>query len=93
MDLKTFLADMDPDERDAFAKRCGTTLGHLQNVKYGTKSCATDLAVNIERESDNQVRRWELRLDWWKHWPELIGAEGAPAVPAEPITAGESSNV
>lgn len=25
--------------------------------------------------------------DWWKHWPELIGTEGAPAVPIEPAKA------
>lgn len=93
MDLKTFLVDMDPDERDAFAKRCGTTLGHLQNVKYGTKSCATDLAVNIERESGSRVRRWELRADWFKHWPELIGRKGAPEVPAESPALGEVGNV
>lgn len=81
MDLKTFLSDMDQDEREQFAKRCGTTLGHLQNVKYGTKSCATDLAVNIERESGNRVRRWDLRPeDWFRHWPELIGRKGAPVV-------------
>lgn len=28
------------------------------------------------------VRRWELRPDdWYRIWPELIGAEGAPSVP------------
>lgn len=82
MELKTFLAAMGSEDRDRFAKRCGTSIGHLQNIKYGMKSCATDLAVNIERESRGEVRRWDLRPDdWWKHWPELIGAEGAPAVP------------
>jgi len=28
------------------------------------------------------IPRWDLRPDdWWKVWPELIGAEGAPDVP------------
>lgn len=83
MDLKTFFSEMDGDERDAFARRCETSRGHLQNVMYRTKACATDLAVHIERESGGLVRRWELRDDWFKHWPELIGADGAPAVPEE----------
>lgn len=39
--------------------------------------------VTIERETHNVVRRWDLRpSDWSLIWPELIGAEGAPAVPA-----------
>lgn len=81
MDLKNYLSPLPPDARDEFAQRCGTTKGHLQNVMYGLKTCATDLAVLIERESGLLVRRWELREDWFRHWPELIGAEGAPAVP------------
>lgn len=81
MDLKTFITPLTKDEREKFAVRCGTTKGHLQNVMYELKTCATDLAVAIERESGYQVLRWELRQnDWWKHWPELIGAKGAPSI-------------
>lgn len=30
------------------------------------------------------IRRWDLRPDdWHRIWPELIGAAGAPPVPAE----------
>jgi DNA-binding transcriptional regulator YdaS (Cro superfamily) len=86
MDLKSFLSPMDAEARDQFAVRCGTTRGHLQNVMYGLKTCATYLAVHIERESGGVVRRWELRPDWDKHWPELIGQDGAPAVPCAPAT-------
>jgi DNA-binding transcriptional regulator YdaS (Cro superfamily) len=71
--LKDFLSAMDGDEREAFARRCGTSRGHLQNVMYGLRTCATDLAVAIERESWKAVRRWDLRADWRNHWPELIG--------------------
>ena len=32
------------------------------------------------------VPRWHLRPDdWHRIWPELIGAEGAPPVPAEEV--------
>jgi DNA-binding transcriptional regulator YdaS (Cro superfamily) len=79
MDLKSFLALKSAAERDEFASRCETSRGHLQNVMYGWRPCATDLAVSIERESEGSVRRWDLRpSDWDKHWPELIGAKGAP---------------
>lgn len=80
MDLKSFLAPMDAEQREQFASRCSTSKGHLQNVMYGVRPCATDLAVSIERESGHAVRRWELRPeDWYRHWPELIGTNGAPA--------------
>lgn len=81
MELKTYLSPLTPEQREEFAKRCESTKGHLQNIMYGMKTCATDLAVHIDRESKGAVRRWELRpLDWHKHWPELIGVEGAPDV-------------
>lgn len=87
MDLKNYLSAMAGPEREAFAKRCDTSRGHLQNVMYGVRECATDLAVLIERQSDGAVRRWDLRpTDWHRHWPELIGAEGAPEI-AEPKAA------
>lgn len=89
MDLKTFLSGMPRPEREAFAKRCESSLGHLHNVMYGLKPCATDLAVAIERESKFAVRRWALRPDWYRHWPELIGLAGAPEAPAPQPAAQE----
>lgn len=79
MELKTYLKTLTLAERADFASRTGSTRGHLQNVAYGYRSCATDLAVRIERESELQVRRWDLLGDWANHWPELIGAVGAPS--------------
>jgi len=39
----------------------------------------------IERATGGTVRRWHLRpTDWHLIWPELIGADAAPEVPAEP---------
>lgn len=41
----------------------------------------TERCHEIERATG--VRRWHLRPDdWHRIWPELIGADGAPAVPA-----------
>lgn len=78
MDLKPYLSAMTKPERIAFAERCDTSLGHLQNVMYGLKPCATDLAVAIERESERAVCRWDLRSDWPRHWPELVAHPDAP---------------
>lgn len=47
----------------------------------GPESC-----VALERATEGRVRRWDLRpKDWHRIWPELIGADGAPAVPAEEV--------
>ena len=36
----------------------------------------------IEEIPGCPVKRWDLRPDdWYRIWPELIGKEGAPAVP------------
>lgn len=82
MDLKTFYTPLTREERDAFALLCKTSRGHLQNVMYGQRPCAPELAVAIEQESKAAIRRWDLRPDDWRLiWPELIGAEGAPVIP------------
>lgn len=71
MDLKTYLSPKSVAERDEFAAACQTTPGHLRNVMYGYKPCATDLAVRIWEQSGGAVTRQELRDDWADHWPEL----------------------
>lgn len=41
----------------------------------------------IEQATSRTVMRWDLRQDdWHLIWPELIGADGAPAVP-QPLEA------
>jgi DNA-binding transcriptional regulator YdaS (Cro superfamily) len=72
MDLKAYLSPMTKDERDAFAKRCGTSRGHLQNVSNG-KTCGPALATALERETEGEVTRQEMRQeDYWLIWPDLI---------------------
>jgi DNA-binding transcriptional regulator YdaS (Cro superfamily) len=49
---------------------------------YADRQPNPEYCVSIERATDGLVRRWDLRPDdWHRIWPELIGAEGAPAVP------------
>ncbi len=66
MDLKTYLAELTPDARKAFADACGTSVGHLRNIGYGIKSCAEGLAIQIERNTGGKVVCETLRpdVDW-----------------------------
>lgn len=66
MELKSYLDKLAVGEREAFAKRCGTTAGHLRNISYGYKPCGEGLAINIERESEGAVTCEETRpdVDW-----------------------------
>jgi hypothetical protein len=55
MNMLTYLKKMTRTERAEFAERCGTSLGHLQNVAYGYKPCKPELAMAIEEESNHAV--------------------------------------
>lgn len=80
MDLKTYLFKLDLDKRKTFAGKCGTTLGHLQNVAYGYRRPSTDLAVAIERVSDRFVTRRDLFPESYStKWPELATPAKAAA--------------
>ena len=39
-----------------------------------------DRCYPIETATDGEVTRRDLRPDWREIWPELIGADGAPAI-------------
>jgi hypothetical protein len=93
MELKTYLKGLDGDDaREKFAIRCETTIGHMKNVMYGFKTCGTDLAVSIERESCGAVTRRELRPDWARHWPELVAGAHAQASNKPPRSSDKPSN-
>ena len=70
--FKPFFMGLPVAEREAFAKRCGTSRGHLTNIAYG-KPCAESLAINIERESGGAVRCEDIRPD--VDWAYLRGTE------------------
>jgi 1,6-anhydro-N-acetylmuramate kinase len=83
MKLAAFLKRFSPDERADFALAVGTTIGHLNNVAYGMRTASAALTRSVAGRTGREVAEWDLRPhDWHLIWPELIGAEGAPAVPA-----------
>lgn len=78
MDLKSYFFGLDQESRESFARRCGTTRGHMQNVAYGYREPSTELAVSIERESGGACSRQDLFPDTYPaKWPELSAKEAA----------------
>lgn len=58
----------------------------LSQIANGLRPAPAEKCVAIEAATESAVRRWDLRPgDWFRIWPELIGAEGAPPVPAEEV--------
>jgi DNA-binding transcriptional regulator YdaS (Cro superfamily) len=73
--LRQFLNQNTPQFQEAFAIRCGTTIGYLRKAISTNELLNPKLCVNIERESGGFVTRKELHPDDWQEvWPELIDA-------------------
>lgn len=70
------------------AGRAGLSVAFLSQIASGARGTPAERGADIERATDAAVRRWDLRPDdWYRIWPELIGAEGAPGVPTTQETA------
>ncbi len=54
-ELKAFLANLSLSDREAFAKRCQTSLGYLNQIMYGNSKCSASLAIKIDKESCGAV--------------------------------------
>ena len=68
--------------RRAHAEALGLSEQYLYQCLTGRKSMRPEEAVRVEHETGGALRRWHVRqADWHLIWPELVGAEGAPAVP------------
>jgi DNA-binding transcriptional regulator YdaS (Cro superfamily) len=68
----------------ALAGRVRVSPAFISQLAGGGRPTPPDVAVRIEAATERRVRRWDLRPeDWHRIWPELIGAEGAPALPVE----------
>lgn len=71
--LRTYIKSLTPDQREEFAKKCGTSLAYIKKILstnglfFGSVLCRA-----IEINSDSFVTRKDLRPhDWHMHWPEL----------------------
>ena len=82
MDLQTYLRQR-RGETGRLAALARVSGSFLSQVAAGRRPMPPERAVSIEEATGRVVRRWDLRpTDWHLIWPELIGAEGAPPVPA-----------
>ena len=72
MQLKQYLSNLPPAEREAFAISVGTTAKHLTNAAYGYRPLDVKVCVSIESVSGGAVTRQDLKPnDWAQIWPEL----------------------
>ncbi len=80
MNLHDYLAG---NSNAGLAAALGVPAPLVSQWRTRTRPVPLERCSAIERATDGAVRRWDLRPnDWWEIWPELIGADGAPAVPA-----------
>ena len=83
MEFKPYFFGLTPTEREAFAAKCETSVGHLQNVAYGFRPASAELAVLIERNSKKQVTRIDLFPERFQRiWPELARRKAKPTTEA-----------
>lgn len=86
MNLRTYLDNRPRGGLTELAGRLGISTVYLSqlSVRQDGRVPSPELAVQIAKETGNVVARWDLRPeDWHRIWPELIGLEGAPEVPAK----------
>jgi len=84
MDLRTYLNQATRGEAARVARDVGVHPVMVSQWASGRKEVPVDRSAPLERATGAAVRRWELRpTDWFVHWPELVGTEGAPEIPSE----------
>lgn len=79
--LRSFLKTLEPEAREAFAVRCGTTLGYLQKALSIGQPLGHGLCISIERESAGAVRCESLRDD--VDWAYLRGTSEPATAPTQ----------
>ena len=78
MELINHLKTLSFSDRITLAEKSETSVGHLQNVAYGYRPCSPEMAVLLERNTNNAVTRRDLRpADWQAIWPELVTTKQA----------------
>ena len=88
MNLADYLSEPGAPSMAAFARDLGLNPDQVRQWRHAHDNRQPSPAncVDIERLTNRAVMRWDLRPDdWWKIWPELVGLEGAPAVPQKAV--------
>lgn len=70
--LLAYLNSLSKEDRLAFATACGTSEGYMRKAASCGQLLGIAVCVAVERESNGQVTRQDLRpADWRANWPEL----------------------
>lgn len=70
-----YLLSLDKAERQAFADRCNSTVGHLMQIAYGNRIPRSVLTIAIERESKGVIRCEDVNPDAdWSYLRKGIAA-------------------
>lgn len=62
MQLKTFLKNATPDERELVAKQCGTSVEYLYQIAGKHRRASPELATDIELETTALAKKHDDRL-------------------------------
>jgi DNA-binding transcriptional regulator YdaS (Cro superfamily) len=72
-----------PERRRQIAESHRLSDAYLYQCLTGRRDMDAAEARRVETITGGEIMRWMVRKDWHLIWPELIGAEGAPAVRTE----------
>lgn len=77
-----------PEDRRRLADIVGVHEATLYQAVTGKgRGFSPAECVRIERESNHELRRWDLRPnDWHLIWPELVGVRGSPSLPGTAVS-------
>lgn len=109
MDFKTFYLGLSVAKRESFAAKANTSRGYCNQVAYAGKEVELgmadvfvalsngdmtldDMPLTKRALTQRLIREGAVEKDAAAPY-ELIDTEGAPAVPSEPATEAEASNV
>jgi len=70
IELRHYLNSLGKEERDRYAKSCGTTVGYLRKAISSGTSRDGALALKLDENSGGKVKKQNIRPDIW---PELTG--------------------
>ena len=91
-EVLAYLATLTPPEREAFAARCGTTVGYLRKAASVNQRIGEHIAIALERESKQVVTVEQLRPDVDWAYIRNTPAHSAAQPAATPITRAIAQN-
>lgn len=65
-EILDYLRSLQPQEQNAFAQRCGTSVGYLRKAASTKQQLGVELCISLDRESGGVLRFERLRpgMDW-----------------------------